>query len=352
MPAIPNQSQQQNSLVVTLQRESERFKGMLPAFLAKSADRLFELGLRNAQRPELARCRPESIAVALIDSAKYGIPCDGVHAAIVPFKGQAQFMPMYRGLIMAARRTQKVKQVWASAVYACDAFEYEEGAQPKLVHKPDLTGNRGADQIVGFYACARFDDGFVQFAFVTLEEARATQRRSPAGGNGPWVTDFAAMGMKTAVRRLSKFLPLDVDIAELFAKDEAVDLGLEEPREVEIEPTPSDLGALAARELSRTAEPVAAEGDDPWSEEPPAGGGETSWDAVKGLTIHAPKQPLLHGKTWAVVVHDPGLIGTVEAYAKWVDEQMAAGKPVEERHLAVPVARQMMRELYPEPAAS
>jgi recombinational DNA repair protein RecT len=50
---------------------------------------------------------------------------------------QAKFIPGYRGLIVLARRSGEISNIYAEAVYEGDRFEVELGLTPKLLHVPN-----------------------------------------------------------------------------------------------------------------------------------------------------------------------------------------------------------------------
>jgi recombination protein RecT len=70
------------------------------------------------------------------------------------------------------------------------------------------------------YAEAKLTSGEVQTAVLTKDEVEGIRKRSRAGASGPWATDWSEMAKKTAIRRLSKLLPLSVEIAEAMDKDD------------------------------------------------------------------------------------------------------------------------------------
>jgi recombination protein RecT len=57
---------------------------------------------------------------------------------------------------------------------------------------------------------------------MTIDEVEAIRARSRAGKNGPWVSDWAAMAKKTAVKQLSKWLPMSTEFGLAAAFDESV----------------------------------------------------------------------------------------------------------------------------------
>jgi recombination protein RecT len=103
-------------------------------------------------------------------------------------------------------------------VYAGDIFEITKGTAPALVHKPNIAGARDAKSITAFYAVATYNSGRCQYEVMTLAEINAIRARSRASASGPWVTDFVAMGRKTVLRRLCKFLPMNAEKASLLER--------------------------------------------------------------------------------------------------------------------------------------
>jgi recombination protein RecT len=56
-------------------------------------------------------------------------------------------------------------------------------------------------------------------------EVDAIKKRSKASQYGPWVSDYPEMARKTVVRRLSKYLPMSVDLAKAFDHEDAQESG-------------------------------------------------------------------------------------------------------------------------------
>jgi recombinational DNA repair protein RecT len=78
------------------------------------------------------------------------------------------------------------------------------------------------------YAVAQLVGGSgndTEWCYMTSPQIRRIQSRSPAGGSGPWVTDWEEMAKKTVIRRLFKLLPLTNEVAK------AVEIGADEDRE-------------------------------------------------------------------------------------------------------------------------
>jgi len=138
---------------------------------------------------------------------------------------------MYAGLVELARRSGEVKQVWADVVYQAevkaDRFSYRMGADPHLEHKPIRGATRPDDsEIVFAYACARWKDGHVDFFVCDRAEIESARRMSMTP-DGAWKTHFPAQAKKTAVKRLSKLLPMPDEAIQFLVE--------EEQREVDVE---------------------------------------------------------------------------------------------------------------------
>ena len=62
--------------------------------------------------------------------------------------------------------------------------------------------------------------GEKQTAVMTCAEVDAIRNKSRAGKSGPWVDHWGEMAKKTAVRRLSKMLPLSSEIMSHVERDD------------------------------------------------------------------------------------------------------------------------------------
>lgn len=199
-----------NGKMTTIKSLFEAAKGKMAAVAPKhmSPDRMMRVALLTISKtPALARCTPHSLLNAFMTATQLGLELGGTlgEAYLVPYKDEATFILGYRGMINLARRSGHIQSIEAQVVRAGDEFEFEYGIQCKFRHKPIGAPDR---DITHAWALARFKDGGYQLDVQTIDEVNAIRRRSRASNNGPWVTDFAEMAKKTAVRRLCKYLPL------------------------------------------------------------------------------------------------------------------------------------------------
>jgi recombination protein RecT len=147
-------------------------------------------------------------------------------AYLIPFKdkrGQlhAQLIVGYQGMMDLARRSGDVGSIQARCVYEGDEFEYEFGLEPMLKHRP--CPSPGKLQYV--YAVARMKAGGEPvFTVLSADKVEGFRKRSRARNEGPWVTDYDAMAMKTAVRRLFTWLPKSAEVAQAITLDDATEI--------------------------------------------------------------------------------------------------------------------------------
>lgn len=186
----------------------EKRQDQIGTLLADSGiePRLFlETCRRSLMRdPELINCDPASFIQAALNCAADGLVPDGRKAAIVRFKGAAQYMPMYQGLLDIAYRSGQFQSIEAHVVYDGDEFDYDMGDKPFIRHKRPLESTSTA--IIGAYAVARTTNGGVfreVMGKADLAKVRAVSRAS----KGPNVDWPGEMARKAPVRRLWKYLP-------------------------------------------------------------------------------------------------------------------------------------------------
>jgi recombination protein RecT len=197
-----------------LAKTQEGFLGMLqdprmisevqkvcPSFL--DPIKLFRIATNQFKStPKLQRCDPTSLMNCLMDSAVCGLIPDGKYAHMVPYGSTATFLPDWKGLVMLGMKSPDLKRWRTDVVCDGDVFSHDRGRI--LHHTWDIAKPRG--DILGFYSEVVYTSGEEDFEFCTLSEAKGIQKRSAAGGSGPWQSDFSEMGRKTALKRHAKRL--------------------------------------------------------------------------------------------------------------------------------------------------
>lgn len=185
--------------------------------------------LRNSDY--LAKCAiqsPDSFINAIVQASHLGLEIGGAlgQAYLVLFKGEIKMMPGYRGLISLARRSGEITSINAEIVYEKDEFELSLGLEAKVIHKPNIRGERGEPILV--YMVAHFRDGGHHFEWMSVDEVMKIKERSSAVASGkktPWDTDRDEMIRKTVIRRGWKYLPMSIEMQKSQVIESANDQG-------------------------------------------------------------------------------------------------------------------------------
>jgi recombination protein RecT len=234
----PNDAEQPKGFPAML----EQFKGEIARALPKhiNPDRMARIALTAFRMtPKLGECDPRSVFAAVIQSSQMGLEVGLMgEAHLVPFGNQCQLIPGYTGLMKLARQSGLVQDIYAHEVRVNDNFTLKLGMERSLEHEPltTLGGFPAADDergdVAGFYAVAVFKDGsrtFVAMGRKEIEKIRDNSRGYQSAKrykkDSVWDSDFTAMGLKTAIRRLCKFLPKSPELASALALDAAAEQG-------------------------------------------------------------------------------------------------------------------------------
>lgn len=204
------------------------FRKALPSHIDVERFTRNALSALNAN-PKLAECTEESVIIALMEAAQFGLEISSVRgqAYLIPrydkdIRGmKAQFQLGYRGVIdLAARGGITID---CDEIREYDKYDIERGTNPRLFHKPVL-GQRGA--VLGYYAVADFGDGRrARFEVMSVSEAEehrdkfASQKTKDGRVWGPWVDHFDAMSIKTVILKLLNYLPQSIELRKAAAID-------------------------------------------------------------------------------------------------------------------------------------
>lgn len=162
----------------------------------------------------LSECSVDSTKQAIVRAATYGLmPARDCH--FLPFKKRTTFVPNYQGLQRALDRTGKVRKSFAQAVYMQDHFVVDILADV-YEHRPNVD-NPGTLRC--FYGCVIMKDGTKHVQVMTIAQVDAIKARSPSHESGPWVTDYVAMGRKTALKQTMKYVNLTPQITALLTEE-------------------------------------------------------------------------------------------------------------------------------------
>ena len=225
-----------------LNKHADDFASVLPVHMSK--DRMMRIALSALRTtPDLAKCTIQSVAMSLMGCSVLGLEPNTPlgHAYLIPFKKniaprgqkpqyekQCQLIVGYRGMIELFYRSGAVSSVKATPVFQDDTFEVEYGLNPQLRHVPSKKPGRVSDnKLTHVYVVVRLKDGSDPlWEVIDREEVDRHRARSKSAKSGPWVTDYVAMALKTAIRVIHRWVPYSVEkVATAVAYEESRERG-------------------------------------------------------------------------------------------------------------------------------
>jgi recombination protein RecT len=214
--------------------------GATPQEQQKRAERFARVCVTAIRKsPQLQRCNPASILGAMMECAQLDLEPNTPSglAYLIPYGRDCTLQIGYRGLLQLMYRSGAIASFNADVVYRQEIeaglFTYSSGIHPNIEHRIDLldgsarTGNPA--DIVAAYACAVLKSGEPVIRLVTRKDI--DQARAQGGKNSPaWRDHFAAMAIKTAIKRLAQWLP-QTKMDEAFAAEDRYAVQQEAPAE-------------------------------------------------------------------------------------------------------------------------
>ncbi|HYF89015.1 recombination protein RecT [Azospirillum sp.] len=251
----------------------ETLKALLPAHM--TPDRMMKIALGALRTtPKLMDCTIESLFGAVVVCAQMGLEPNTPqgHIYLIPFENrrkgatEVQIIVGYKGLIDLARRSGQIESLSARVVHERDAFDIDYGTADSITHKPFLAGDRG--KITGFYAVAKLKGGGVQFEFMSVAEVNAVRDGSQGyqtakrfnKSNTPWMTNYEEMGKKTVIRRLAKYLPMSIEMANAVVLDGRAEAGETQGLDRVLD---GDFTVVGSDEVAPEQEPQAEQAETP-----------------------------------------------------------------------------------------
>lgn len=208
-------------------RGAAQLKMALPAHITpEKFQRAAITALMN--NPDIADCSKQSVMNSLMKCAQDGLIPDGREAAIVKFKGTAQYLPMAYGLIKRMRNSGEVQSVNAYIVYDNEDFDWviRDGVE-EFTHKPMIRGEKGG--VLLAYAVVLLKDGGKHVEVMRKADIEKARLASPnqKGSERPlhiWASWYEEMAKKTVIHRAAKRCPTSSDIERMLQRDMRVTL--------------------------------------------------------------------------------------------------------------------------------
>lgn len=281
----------QDNLASLLKRMGPEMGAALPKHM--TPERLVRIATTVMRRtPALATCDQNSFLGAVMTCAQLGLePGPTGQAYLVPYGKECTFILGYKGMLELARRSGQVETIYAEPVYKLDTFSYTKGLDPTITHVPyDGEHEEGSAEnpLTHVYAVAKYKSGGYNFVVLSRARVEAIRKRSRASSNGPWVTDYVAMALKTAIRRLATWMPQSVEFQTAIAVDgtqrtewnnpATIDNLAADPNTIDVEPVSAPPASGGTESVDVEVEDV-PDGVDPetgeaeWPDVTPVGGG-------------------------------------------------------------------------------
>ena len=232
-------------------------------------DRMMKLVYAAATKtPKLMQCTPASIGMCLTTCSELGLEPGDVrgHVYLIPRENrkagvmECTLQIGYKGYAELGRRSGEIASVDASVVYKGEPFLVARGAHPDIQHEWRSDIDRSDSALVAAYAVVRLKDGSIAFEVLTRQEIDARRARPMSRDNGPWVTDYARMARKTALRALftGGLVPMSAEIVRAIEvdNDDIIDV------EAEKEPSKPSAAKSAASASLKALAHAAVQDDD------------------------------------------------------------------------------------------
>lgn len=253
-----------------------------------SVDRFIRTAVTAAtMQPELVSdVSFQSLWQALLQACNDRLLPDGRQGIIVPYKRQAKWQPMYRGLLDRFEQSGEYKWVGAN-LHRSDDREFDiwldEHGQ-HFMHRP----GPGNGNVIQTYAAAITKNG--AFFVTTINEEEMNRIRSVSrarGDDSPWNKWTDQMRLKTALKRLCKLLPVPQALDDLISREDEDETPLAPATPMLSPPTKPQ---ARARGAAQALDQFAGEIEPPPPDEPP----------IEGEPIIEPEQPLQDNPTMLV----------------------------------------------------
>jgi recombination protein RecT len=191
--------------------------------------------------PKLQECTAQSLLRSVMEASILGLEIGVLgEGYLIPYKTECTFQPGYQGLLKLAVQGGKVASVQAAVVRPLDTFDYGLGSNPFVSHRPWLykpadmeamkdeqdrpTGYR-MPEIIAAYCVVKLPSGEFQATIMSKAEVDLIRARSRAANDGPWVSDYEQMAIKTAIKRALKYVPKTPELARALEVDDRREIG-------------------------------------------------------------------------------------------------------------------------------
>lgn len=214
-------AKRENGPAALIAQYTSDFATVLPSHIKPDTwVRLAQGALRRDEKlAQAAQNDSGALLAALLDAARKGLEPGTEEYYLVPRKQKGVFKVQgiegYQGIIERMYRAGAISSVVVEVVRSNDTFRYVPGRDERPVHEIDwFAGNNGRGELVGVYAYAVMKDGATS-KVVVLNRDHVMEAKAKSDGAdspySPWQNHEEAMWLKTAARRLSKWVPTSAE---------------------------------------------------------------------------------------------------------------------------------------------
>lgn len=175
-----------------------------------------------SKNPKLQECTKKSVYQCLMDCAVNGVMPDGRNAYLIPFNNRKEnrvdctLIIGYQGLISCILRGDRVTKIHADTIHKNDTVKVSMGEV--IEHSYDWSGDRG--EMTGVWARAVLKEGGSLCVAMTKADVDKIREASQGRNQAPWREHYPEQAKKTAIRRLSKLLPLNEIQQQILTQDD------------------------------------------------------------------------------------------------------------------------------------
>ena len=234
-------SKQKKEGLVLMESVSTRFKDtpIAKALVNNGKETFVDKVLANfyfvckKNEDKLEKLDLHSVLEALTKCCQYELIPDGINACLIPRwikdekKWEFNFQPMYQGLLETLYKTGFVKSVSAEVVYDVDEFDFNQGSDPFIKHKVNLTAKR--ERKLGAYVNIELMNGGRVIRVMTKTDIDRIRARAQT--DKVWSKDYDEMAVKTVLKRGYKQCPKSEKLSDLINYDNSLEYDFEEDKE-------------------------------------------------------------------------------------------------------------------------
>ena len=196
------------------------FKDVIPTVPGMSIDQAEAVAKRYGiqvytaclQTPKLAQCNEASLFREACKMAQLDLDIDMLGLAyLVPYKGNAQAIIGYKGLMELAYRSGRVKSITAEVIRESEKERIiitRIDGRISIEHPWGWEAPKG--EVIAAYAVAHIEGCDPMTCLLRKDEIEAYRAKSAAPNGFGWTDNYDAMCKKTSIRRLSTVLPKSI----------------------------------------------------------------------------------------------------------------------------------------------